>query len=87
MAGAPAPGPAAAAVPVMAPQGAVPPPGAFKKELMQAKRRESEMAARVTTLEGEVQVARSTSQAQQAHADDLADRLAVRILMRLHVSR
>ena len=55
----------------------VPPPGAFKKELMQAKRRESEMAARLTALEGEVALARSTSQSQQTHADDLTDRLAV----------
>lgn len=51
------------------------PPGAFKKELMQAKRRESEMAARLSALEGEVQLARNASQTQQAQTDDLTGRL------------
>ena len=58
--------------------GAVAPPGQFKKELMQAKRRESEMSARLSALEGEVQNARTVTQTQQAQAEDLSDRLTVR---------
>lgn len=69
--------PPGAVAPAVGPPGAVPLPGAFKKELMQAKRRESELAARMSTLEGEVHNARSEAQSHQAQVDDLSSRLAV----------
>lgn len=49
----------------------------FKKELMQSKRRESELATRVAALEAEVKAGRSAKQALQRQADDAQHQLQV----------
>ena len=62
---------------VAATPGTVPPPGAFKKELLLAKRREGELTSRLSAIEAEANTARATVTEYQDQVTDLSDRLQV----------